>query len=261
MRPRKDLVRGLDVLLTEREGWEFDPARAAEALAEHFAVRTLEGFGIGEGDAPAIGAAGALMRYLRELLPAGVPHLARPVVERPGGVMPHRRDDASQSRARGVAARRRCGRHAARRARSHADADGRAGARGNGCLAPLTDPAADQLAARRGRGARARRDRARGAAHRARRRARRGAPRGEGRRAARESPRPARARRLACAVAARGSGARRGCTLSGTLADDPGLVGFVRRPRCGDPALARGAAAGLDRRERDDRARRGCGAG
>ena len=84
----KGLVRGLDVLLTEREGWEFDAARAAEVLAEHFAVRSLEGFGIIEGDAPAIGAGGALMRYLRELLPAGVPHLARPVIERPGGVMP-----------------------------------------------------------------------------------------------------------------------------------------------------------------------------
>ena len=84
----QDLVRGLDVLLTEREGWEFESATAQDALAEHFAVRSLEGFGIGEGDAPAVGAAGALMRYLRELLPAGVPHLARPVVERPGGVMP-----------------------------------------------------------------------------------------------------------------------------------------------------------------------------
>jgi DNA mismatch repair protein MutS len=82
------MVRGLDVLLTEREGWEFDTARAAEALSGHFAVRSLEGFGITEGDALAVGAAGALMRYLRELLPGGVPHLARPVVERSGGVMP-----------------------------------------------------------------------------------------------------------------------------------------------------------------------------
>ena len=84
----QDLVRGLDVLLTLREAWEFETATAEEALAEHFAVRSLEGFGIGDGDAPAVGAAGALMRYLRELLPAGVPHLARPIVERPGGVMP-----------------------------------------------------------------------------------------------------------------------------------------------------------------------------
>ena len=84
----QELVRGLDVLLTEREGWEFESAPAEEALAEHFGVRSLEGFGIGEGDAAAVGAAGALMRYLRELLPAGVPHLARPIIERPGGVMP-----------------------------------------------------------------------------------------------------------------------------------------------------------------------------
>ncbi len=82
------VVRGLDVLLTEREGWEFEPDHALSTLAEHFSVRSLEGFGIGPGDAPAVGAAGALLSYLRELQPAGMPHLARPVVERPGGVMP-----------------------------------------------------------------------------------------------------------------------------------------------------------------------------
>src|SRR5207248_8038523 len=35
-----------------------------------------------------VGAAGALLRYLNELQPAGMPHLARPKVERPGGSMP-----------------------------------------------------------------------------------------------------------------------------------------------------------------------------
>ena len=84
----QDFARSLDVLLTEREGWEFEPATAADALAGHFAVRSLEGFGIDGEDAAAVGAAGALMRYVRELLPAGIPHLARPTVERPGGVMP-----------------------------------------------------------------------------------------------------------------------------------------------------------------------------
>ncbi|HEY2848759.1 MAG TPA: DNA mismatch repair protein MutS [Gemmatimonadaceae bacterium] len=83
-----DFVRGLDVLVTEREGWEFETATAADALAEQFAVRSLDGFGIDSDDALAVGAAGALMRYVRELLPAGIPHLARPIVERPGGVMP-----------------------------------------------------------------------------------------------------------------------------------------------------------------------------
>lgn len=82
------LARGLDVLTTERESWEFESALAEQALAEHFAVRSLEGFGIGAVDASAVGAAGALMRYLRELQPAGIPHLARPMIERPGGVMP-----------------------------------------------------------------------------------------------------------------------------------------------------------------------------
>jgi DNA mismatch repair protein MutS len=76
------------VLTTERDGWEFESALAEQALAEHFAVRSLEGFGIGAVDGAAVGAAGALMRYLRELQPAGIPHLARPLIERPGGVMP-----------------------------------------------------------------------------------------------------------------------------------------------------------------------------
>jgi DNA mismatch repair protein MutS len=75
-------------LLTTREPWEFDPTLAREDLARQFRVHSLEGLGVGEADAPAVGAAGALLRYLRELQPAGVPHLARPVVERPGGVMP-----------------------------------------------------------------------------------------------------------------------------------------------------------------------------
>jgi len=82
------LTRGLNVLLTEREGWEFEPGLAEGAIVEHFGVRSLEGFGIGIDDAPAVSAAGALLRYVRELQPSGIPHLARPVVERPGGVMP-----------------------------------------------------------------------------------------------------------------------------------------------------------------------------
>jgi len=75
-------------LLTEREGWEFDAAFARDELARHFAVHSLDGLGIGAEDDVAVGAAGALLRYLRELQPAGLPQLARPVIERPGGVMP-----------------------------------------------------------------------------------------------------------------------------------------------------------------------------
>jgi DNA mismatch repair protein MutS len=81
-------VRNGCALLTERDAWEFDPALAADDLARHFGVLSLEGFGVGPGDAAAVGAAGALLRYLRELQPAGLPHLAPPAVERTGGAMP-----------------------------------------------------------------------------------------------------------------------------------------------------------------------------
>ena len=76
-----------EALLTEREGWEFDPAMARDELTRHFAVHSLDGLGIESTDDVAVGAAGALLRYLRELQPSGVPHLARPTIERAGGVM------------------------------------------------------------------------------------------------------------------------------------------------------------------------------
>ena len=61
---------------------------ARDDLARQFGVRGLDGLGLESADGPAIGAAGALLRYLNELQPAGVPHLARPHVERRGGSMP-----------------------------------------------------------------------------------------------------------------------------------------------------------------------------
>ena len=90
-RPRVD-----EALVTERDAWEFDPALARDDLAEHFGVRSLDGFGLGSGhetgdgagDEAAIGAAGALLRYLRELQPAGLPQLAPPRLERAGRTMP-----------------------------------------------------------------------------------------------------------------------------------------------------------------------------
>ena len=82
-------IASLDhVLRTAREPWEFDSAMASDELTRHFSVRGLEGFGLGSDDHAAIGAAGALLRYLRELQPGGLPHLARPVIERAGGTMP-----------------------------------------------------------------------------------------------------------------------------------------------------------------------------
>jgi DNA mismatch repair protein MutS len=75
-------------MVTEREGWEFDAALGRDQLTERFKVSSLESFGIEAGDEAAVGAAGALLRYLDELQPAGTPHLARPKMERPGGTMP-----------------------------------------------------------------------------------------------------------------------------------------------------------------------------
>jgi DNA mismatch repair protein MutS len=78
------LVRGLDVqpLVTSREPWEFDHDLARDELARRFGLSSLDGLGLEAGDAPALGAAGALLRYLGELQPGGLPHLARPLVRR-----------------------------------------------------------------------------------------------------------------------------------------------------------------------------------
>ncbi|MBI3789839.1 MAG: DNA mismatch repair protein MutS, partial [Gemmatimonadetes bacterium] len=77
-----------EALVTERDGWEFDPALAADDLARQFQVKGLEGFGLERAEDAAVGAAGALLRYLRALQPGGLPHLMRPVLERTGATMP-----------------------------------------------------------------------------------------------------------------------------------------------------------------------------
>lgn len=84
----KTRLGGEGPLITEREDWEFDSSLGRDLLVRRFGVASLDSFGIEEGDAIAVGVAGALLRYLDELQPAGTPHLARPQIERPGGVMP-----------------------------------------------------------------------------------------------------------------------------------------------------------------------------
>ena len=69
-------------LRTEREQWEFDAPLAGDELARRFQLAGLDGLGITSDDAPAVGAAGALLRYLAELQPGGLPHLGRPTVRR-----------------------------------------------------------------------------------------------------------------------------------------------------------------------------------
>jgi len=75
-------------LLTERESWEFDPALGRDMLQQRFRVSSLEAFGIEDRDSAILGAAGALLRYIDELQPAGTPHLTRPKIERAAGTMP-----------------------------------------------------------------------------------------------------------------------------------------------------------------------------
>ena len=76
------------ILVSHRPAWEFDAAMARDDLQRQFGVRSLDGFGVESSDDIAVGAAGALLRYVRELQPAGVPHLRPPVIERSGGTMP-----------------------------------------------------------------------------------------------------------------------------------------------------------------------------
>jgi DNA mismatch repair protein MutS len=77
-----------EALVTERDAWEFDADVARDELVRHFRLHSLEGLGFPADAAPALGAAGALLRYVRDLQPSGVPHLMRPVLERTGQTMP-----------------------------------------------------------------------------------------------------------------------------------------------------------------------------
>jgi DNA mismatch repair protein MutS len=76
------------VTVTEREAWEFDPELAREDLTRSYGLASLDGLGIAAEDRPAVGAAGALLRYARELKPGGLPHLTRPTLVRRGDVLP-----------------------------------------------------------------------------------------------------------------------------------------------------------------------------
>src|SRR5256712_4316327 len=74
--------------VTTRDAWEFDAELAREDLMRTYGIASLDGLGIGPDDRPALGAAGALLRYARELKPGGLPHLAHPTMVRRGDVMP-----------------------------------------------------------------------------------------------------------------------------------------------------------------------------
>ena len=86
--PTGAAIAPVATMTTTREAWEFDPELAREDLVRTFGLASLDGLGVEAGDAPALGAAGALLRYARELKPGGLPHLVRPHLVRRGDVLP-----------------------------------------------------------------------------------------------------------------------------------------------------------------------------
>jgi DNA mismatch repair protein MutS len=72
---------------TPREDWEFDAKLGRDEITRRFGLAGLAGLDIGEAEGPALAAAAALLHYLQELQPGGVPQLARPAVRRAGGTM------------------------------------------------------------------------------------------------------------------------------------------------------------------------------
>jgi DNA mismatch repair protein MutS len=72
---------------TERDEWEFDPRLGTEEICRRFGLQHLAGLDITDDDRPSVAAAAALLHYLRELQPSGLPQLARPVVRRATSTM------------------------------------------------------------------------------------------------------------------------------------------------------------------------------
>ncbi|MBX3427288.1 MAG: DNA mismatch repair protein MutS [Pirellulales bacterium] len=69
-------------LLTKRPAWAFGRQTAAAALAKHFGTHSLDGFGFGAGDEPALAAAGAVLEYLVETQKSSLAHVDRLVPHR-----------------------------------------------------------------------------------------------------------------------------------------------------------------------------------
>jgi DNA mismatch repair protein MutS len=83
----EDTAIGDGVSRTIRPDWLFDPELAADELRRHFSLHTLDSLGFQDGDAPLIGALGALLAYIREVQPASAAGLRPPRIERPGDAM------------------------------------------------------------------------------------------------------------------------------------------------------------------------------
>lgn len=76
----------LGTAFTKKDDWHFDQKGALALLLRHFNVQTLDGFGL-KGMAPAIDAAGALLRYVQEDLNLTLSHVTRLQVQTPTAFM------------------------------------------------------------------------------------------------------------------------------------------------------------------------------
>ncbi|MDZ4659418.1 MAG: DNA mismatch repair protein MutS, partial [Bythopirellula sp.] len=62
-------------LVTRRPPWSFGHKAAEAALTKHFGTQSLEGFGFGDEDGPALAAAGAVLDYLCETQKTSLAHI------------------------------------------------------------------------------------------------------------------------------------------------------------------------------------------
>jgi DNA mismatch repair protein MutS len=72
---KHDVVALTGAVVTERPTWYFDHYQAKQRLLKHFGTATLEGFGIGDGDAALISPAGAIIEYLNETQKTTLGHI------------------------------------------------------------------------------------------------------------------------------------------------------------------------------------------
>jgi DNA mismatch repair protein MutS len=77
----------LRTMLTRRPAWAFGLENATSTLQKHFQTATLNGFGFGDNDAPALRAAGAVLDYLRESQKASLTHVDRLTPYRSGELL------------------------------------------------------------------------------------------------------------------------------------------------------------------------------
>ncbi len=74
-------------MLTVRPSWAFGRQAASKSLSKHFGTHSLEGFGFGDRDGPALQAAGAVLDYLVETQKSSLVHLDRLLPYRVGSCL------------------------------------------------------------------------------------------------------------------------------------------------------------------------------